>query len=83
MSRTVVGSKDIEMILSFFSTKIKLHYDEGWAERFGSESINVARRVTAHAQNVWMWSSLTTKVIFDVDPEVKAQPGRWNPDNDL
>jgi hypothetical protein len=30
-----------------------------------------------------MWPSLTTKVIFDIDPEVKALPGRWNPDTDL
>jgi len=63
--------------------KIKLHFDEGWAERFGSDAINVARRVTAHAQNVWMWPSLTTKVIFDIHPEVKALPGRWNTDTDL
>ncbi len=69
------------MYWSFFSSTIKLHYDESWAERFGNDSVNAARRVMAHAQNIWMWPSLTTKVIFDIDPEVKAQPGRWTPDH--
>jgi hypothetical protein len=56
---------------------------EGFAKQFGSDAVNVARRIMAHTQNVWMWPSLTTKVIFEVDQDVRALPGIWNPDNDL
>ena len=67
----------------FFRSKIKLNYDDAWAEKFEGESVNVARRILAHAQNVWMWPSLSTKVIFDVSPEVKQRPGRWFADDDV
>ena len=51
---------------------MKLHYDTGLAKRFGSDVVNMARRVMAHAQNAYLWKSLTTKVIFKVLPEVRG-----------
>ena len=49
---------------------MKLHYDPALYKKFGEDSKNMARRVMAHAQNAFLWKSLTTKVIFKVHPDV-------------
>ena len=66
-----------------FSAKLGIYYDEGFANKFGTEAVNVVRRVMAHAQNIWMWSaSLGSKVIFDI-VKVEPKPGFWVTDDYL
>ena len=60
-----------------FSAQLRIYYDEGFANKFGTEAGNAVRRIMAHAQNIWMWSaSLGTKVIFDI-VKVEPKPGFW------
>ena len=64
---------------NFFSATVKLHYDSALAQRFGADAENMARRVMAHAQNAFLWKSLTTKVIFKVHPEIRALKEECHP----
>jgi hypothetical protein len=43
----------------------------------------MARRVMAHAQNVWLWPSLKTKVIFKVLPDVRQVEEECHPGKSL
>ena len=72
-----------KMIICCFSATVKLHYDLGIKQRFGSDAENMARRVMAHAQNVFMWKSLTTKVIFKVHSEVRLIKEECHPSSSL
>ena len=73
-----------EANISLFSrATVKLHYDSALAKRFGSDAENMARRVMAHAQNAFLWKSLTTKVIFEVHPEVRSIEEECHPDKSL
>ena len=63
--------------MSSYSAQLRIYYDEGFANKFGTEAGNAVRRIMAHAQNIWMWSaSLGTKVIFDI-VKVEPKPGFW------
>jgi len=64
--------------------RIKVRYDENFKAKFGADSVNVARRVLAQAQNIWKWKdSLTTTVTFQIDPNVEAIRGRFVAEDDL
>jgi hypothetical protein len=43
-----------------------MHYDQSLKELFGSEAINVLRRVLAHTINIYYWPTLPTTVTFNV-----------------
>jgi len=57
--------------------KIKIYYDDNWKEVFAADSLNTVRRVVAHAQNVWKWSTAPAKIYLVADTEVKYIPGKW------
>jgi hypothetical protein len=59
------------------SITLKVNYDDNWNQKFGADSINAMRRCLAHAQNIWMWPSAPSKMIFKVDPDVRQLPGTW------
>jgi hypothetical protein len=61
--------------------KLKIHYDERWAKTFGNESAEVARQIVARTQNIFEWPSLTTKIIFEIDPHVNAIPVTMHKDS--
>ncbi len=68
---------------TFFRATVKLHYDPAIYKQFGDDSANMARRVMAHAQNVWLWPSLKTKVIFKILPEVRQVEEECHPGKSL
>ena len=69
--------------LSLTSIKLKLNYDDNWKDKFGADSINAIRRVVAHAQAIWKWSSAPSKLLFDIHPEVTQISGRWTAQDSL
>jgi hypothetical protein len=56
----------INFIQCFVSLKVKMHYDQTLKEKFGSEAINVLRRVMAQTFNIYYWPTLPTTVTFNV-----------------
>ena len=52
--------------------KVKAICDANFVAKFGSDTNNAVRRVVAHAQHVYKWPSLKTKIIFDVSPGVQT-----------
>jgi len=66
-----------------YVAQVKIRYDENFKDKFGSDAVNVIRRVVAQAQNIWKWPSLTTSVTFQFDPNVEAVRGRFVADTDI
>ena len=66
------------------SLRVKAKYDDNFKRKFGSDAVNAARRILAHAQNLWLLrDSLTTVVRFIVDPNVYYIPGQWASKTDM
>ena len=63
--------------------KLKINYDDNWSAKWGANAINAIRRLLAHAQNVWQWSSAPSKMVFSVDPAVRKLPGTWTASGSL
>ena len=64
--------------------RVKAKYDDNFKRKFGSDAVNAARRILAHAQNLWLLrESLTTVVRFIVDPNVDYIPGQWASKTDM
>ncbi len=63
--------------------KIKCAYDATFKDKHGADSVNAVRRVMAQAQNVYMWPTLTTKVVFEIDSEVDFKDEKWNAPDDM
>ena len=72
-----------ESFCLYFSATVKLHYDSALAKRFGTDAASMAVRVMAHAQNAFLWTSLTTKVIFKVHPDVRSITEECHPSTSL
>ena len=50
----------------FFSLKVELNFDSAFKTKFGDDAYNAARRVATHAENMFQWSSLTTKLTWSI-----------------
>ena len=46
--------------------KIEVNYDQTFESEFGDDAYNVIRRVVAHANTMYSWSSLDTKLTLSV-----------------
>ena len=62
--------------LLWFSLNVTIRYDDNFKGKFGADAENVIRRVMAHAQNIYQWPSLTTKIIFNV-LSIAYRTGVW------
>lgn len=66
-----------------YSISMKIRYDDNFAAKFGDDAVNTIRRVTAQAQNMWRWPSLTTSLTFNVDADIEHIPGKFVAENDI
>ncbi len=63
---------------------MKVAYDDNFKAKFGDDAINAARRVMAHAQNLYkLKDSLTTEINFKIDSNVEYKSGKWVADKHL
>jgi hypothetical protein len=50
---------------------MKVHYDASFKEHFGEDSVNEVRAILAHAQEIFYWDSLITRIrinVVDIQP---------------
>jgi hypothetical protein len=68
----------VKIIVFHCSTNLKVFYDDKFFEKFGADTNNSIRRVVAHAQHVFKWPSLTTKIYFNISSDFKHIKERWS-----
>ena len=73
----------LKRFLFISSANIKIFYDDNFKDKFQGESVNVIRRLIAYAQHIWKYPTLTTKVIFNIDPNIENIPERYNASNSM
>jgi len=69
-----------------YRATIRFRYDENFAKKHASNSLNTIRRIYSNVKNIWTWPSLTSSVIFDPDPndiKVDAVKGSFVAEFDL
>ena len=57
--------------MSSFRLKVKINYDERFFLKFGQESVNVIRRVAAHASSMFLLPSLVQPIVWDITLGIK------------
>ena len=62
---------------------MKAIYDDNFRDKFGDDIKNAIRRVVAHAQHMFKWPSLTTKIFLNVSSDFQYIKERLSADNKL
>jgi len=65
------------------SLNVRAIYDDNFLDMFGADTNNTIRRVVAHAQHVFKWQSLKTKIYLNVSSDFQYVSERWSANDDL
>jgi hypothetical protein len=77
------GCIEVKFMLFLHSTNVKAIYDNNFLDKFGEDTRNAIRRIVAHAQHVFKWPSLTTKIFLNVSSDFQHINERLSANNKL